>query len=176
MSAPFRAQAFGRVVLLQTAAEWAETTDKVLQDYETGRETDTGYEKTGDGVSTWAELAYDDPTPTPGGVKVYRALLTQAGTDAPVATVLENTLGGTLVWTRADAGQYVGTLAGAFSTTRHFNWLQLASTASVTDAPQYVKLETATANTVLLTTGDQNNGIADDILVDPQYVEILVYP
>jgi len=52
----------------------------------------------------------------------------------------------------------------------------LASTASVTDAPQYVKLETTTANTVLLTTGDQNNGIADDILVDPQYVEILVYP
>lgn len=27
--------------------------------------------------------------------KVYTALLTQTGTDAPVATVLENTLGGT---------------------------------------------------------------------------------
>lgn len=114
MSAPFRAQAYNRVVLLQTAAEWAETTDKVLQDYETGRETDTGYEKTGDGVSTWAELAYDDPTPTPGGVKVYRALLTQSGTDAPVATVLENTLGGDPVWSRVLAGKFRATLTGAF--------------------------------------------------------------
>ena len=31
------------------------------------------------------------------GVKVYRALLTQTNTDAPVATVLENTMGGTVV-------------------------------------------------------------------------------
>ena len=30
--------------------------------------------------------------------KVYTALLTQTGTNAPVATVLENTLGGTPVW------------------------------------------------------------------------------
>ena len=32
--------------------------------------------------------------------KVYRALLSQTGTAAPTATVLENTLGGTVVWTR----------------------------------------------------------------------------
>ena len=48
------------------------------------------------------------------GVKVYRALLTQTGTDAPVATVLKNTLGETVVWTRGLAGVYFGTLAGAF--------------------------------------------------------------
>jgi len=46
--------------------------------------------------------------------KVYRALLTQTGTDAPVATVLENTLGGTLVWTRYAGGVYNGTLSGVF--------------------------------------------------------------
>lgn len=46
--------------------------------------------------------------------KVYKALLTQAGTDAPVATVLENTLGGEVVWTRNDVGDYRGTLANAF--------------------------------------------------------------
>lgn len=45
----------------------------------------------------------------------YVALLTQSGTDAPVATVLENTLGGTVVWSYDDVGFYVGTLAGAFS-------------------------------------------------------------
>ena len=37
-----------------------------------------------------------------------------SGTDAPVATVLENTLGGTLVWTRTGVGVYEATLAGAF--------------------------------------------------------------
>jgi len=33
----------------------------------------------------------------PEGTKMYLALLTQTGTDAPVATVLVNTLGGTVV-------------------------------------------------------------------------------
>lgn len=47
--------------------------------------------------------------------KVYTALLSQAGTSAPTATVLENTLGGTVVWTRSNTGQYVGTLTGAFT-------------------------------------------------------------
>jgi len=40
------------------------------------------------------------------GVKRYVALLTQTGTDAPVATVLENTLGGTVTWSRTGAGTY----------------------------------------------------------------------
>lgn len=37
---------------------------------------------------------------------VYRALLTQSGTNAPVATVLENTLGFTPTWVRSGAGFY----------------------------------------------------------------------
>lgn len=49
------------------------------------------------------------------GVKSYVALLTQTGTDAPVATVLENTLGGTVVWSYTSSGRYVATLAGAFT-------------------------------------------------------------
>lgn len=53
---------------------------------------------------------------TGGGASylVYTALLTQTGTNAPVATVLENTLGGTVVWSYDDTGVYVGTLTGAF--------------------------------------------------------------
>lgn len=46
--------------------------------------------------------------------KVYTALLSQSGTSAPTATVLENTLGGTLVWTRTGVGGYDGTLTGVF--------------------------------------------------------------
>lgn len=47
---------------------------------------------------------------------VYTALLTQSGEpdEAPVATVLENTLGGTVVWTYEGQGTYNATLADAF--------------------------------------------------------------
>ena len=47
--------------------------------------------------------------------KVYTALISQSGTNAPVATVLENTLGGTVVWTRIGTGQYEATLSSAFT-------------------------------------------------------------
>lgn len=46
--------------------------------------------------------------------KVYTALLTQSGTDAPVATVLENTLGD-IVWNYENVGQYRATLSDAFT-------------------------------------------------------------
>jgi len=51
---------------------------------------------------------------------VYTALLTQTGTDAPVATVLENTLGGTVVWTYDSVGIYIATLTGAFTVNKTF--------------------------------------------------------
>lgn len=50
--------------------------------------------------------------------KVYTALLSQSGTSAPVATVLENTLGGTVVWNRATGGVYHATLTGAFASNK----------------------------------------------------------
>jgi hypothetical protein len=45
----------------------------------------------------------DIPEPT---YKVYSALLTQTGTNPPVATVLENTLGEVPVFGRTSAGEY----------------------------------------------------------------------
>lgn len=62
--------------------------------------------------------------------KVYRALLTQSGTNAPVATVLENTLGGTPVWSRSGNGNYRITLAGAFPSASKVHWLAGADTAN----------------------------------------------
>lgn len=62
---------------------------------------------------------------TPGGgggseptYKVYTALLTQSGTDAPVITqVLENTTGATLSIGRNNAGIYIGTFSSNILTT-----------------------------------------------------------
>lgn len=45
--------------------------------------------------------------------KVYTALLNQSGTDAPVATVLENTLGN-IVWSYDDIGSYIATSDSLF--------------------------------------------------------------
>lgn len=46
--------------------------------------------------------------------KVYTALLTQSGSNAPTATILENNIG-SIVWSRSTNGTYVATLAGAFT-------------------------------------------------------------
>jgi hypothetical protein len=46
-------------------------------------------------------------------MKRYIAILNQNGTADPVAIVLENNLGN-IVWTRGAAGEYLGTLSGAF--------------------------------------------------------------
>ena len=45
------------------------------------------------------------------GIRRYKALLTQAGTAAPTATVLENTLVTTPTWSRVSAGTYRLTFA-----------------------------------------------------------------
>jgi hypothetical protein len=45
--------------------------------------------------------------------KVYTALMSQTGTNAPTATILENTIGA-IVWTRVSAGVYRATLADTF--------------------------------------------------------------
>jgi hypothetical protein len=54
------------------------------------------------------------------GVKVYKAMLNQTVTNAPVATVLENSLGGTVVFTYIGVGIYRGTLVGAFPSKGRF--------------------------------------------------------
>jgi hypothetical protein len=63
-------------------------------------------------VSYLVEKANNTPSPA---YKVYTALLTQSGTDAPVATVLENTLGGDVVWTRDNIGQFIVTSNNLFT-------------------------------------------------------------
>lgn len=45
---------------------------------------------------------------------VYTAVLSQSGTDDPIATVLQNTLSGDVTWTRSGTGDYHATLTGEF--------------------------------------------------------------
>lgn len=177
MSDSFTGQQINASIIRLTAAQWT-AQPYVLPAGVIGLESDTGAFKIGDGETAWADLlAYSTPT----GVKTYRALLTQTGTDAPVATVLENTLGGTLVWTRSDVGLYIGTLAGAFTANKtclppvNASADLEAATTCVTSSlfrvdADIVKLQTALIDPI----GDAIN--LTDTLLNNAYVEILVYP
>jgi len=89
----------------------------------------------------------------------YRATLVQTGTTAPVATVLENSLSGTVVWTRTSAGIYVGTLAAAFTSGK--------TTLFTTDLMGIADVA-VTANTITLTT--QGDAVLNGHTL---YVEVL---
>ncbi len=101
---------------------------------------------------------------------VYTALLTQSGTSAPVATVLENTLGGTVVWSYDDVGVYIGTLAGAFV---------IGQTACImspiSGGTSRLSPHSFNPDFVELYVYDLSDAGADDYLVST-FVEIRVYP
>jgi len=50
-----------------------------------------------------------------GGIKRYKALLTQSGTDAPTAVILENTLGEVPTFSYSASGEYKMTSNGKFT-------------------------------------------------------------
>lgn len=103
-------------------------------------------------------------------VPTYIALLTQIGTGAPSATVIVNTLGGTVVWTRDDVGRYYGTLAGTFTVNKTVGIADCkkGGTSHVTyaEAPDAIRLETYNIG---------NLDLLDDQL-DSNFIEIKVYP
>jgi len=83
--------------------------------------------------------------------KVYTALLTQSGITDPVATVLENTLGGTIVWTRDSIGVYTATSSNLFVADKTICFTTFGNFAydSRTAAASYTTDSTVTLNTVL---------------------------
>ncbi len=105
---------------------------------------------------------------------VYRALLTQSGTDAPEAVVLENTLGGTVVWTRLGVGSYQGALTGAFTANKTFiNQIVMSDNLNGWLAELFLSSTSA----VTLTTLDAGTPADATITpTNPAFVEILVYP
>lgn len=105
-----------------------------------------------------------------GSYLKYVALLSQAGTAAPTATVLENTLGGTVVWSRSGTGDYTGTLSGAF--TENKTWFS-ANCEWTTDAING-NLRRVDNNSVGLYASDSTGTLFDDFR--NLSIEIRVYP
>ena len=105
------------------------------------------------------------------GYSAYVALMTQAETDDPVATVLKNGLSGAIAWARTGVGVYTGTLTGAFSA----NKTALLATPTGGDLAAGASLERTSADVVTLRTLNAAGAAMDDGLRGTA-IEILVYP
>ena len=62
--------------------------------------------------------------------KVYTAILNQSGTNNPTVTVLQNSLGGNIVWTRFATGSYKGTLSNTFTVNKTYVSSSLSQTGN----------------------------------------------
>jgi len=101
--------------------------------------------------------------------KVYTALLQQDLTGAPVATVLENTLGGTVVWSRLDPGEYQATVSGLFTLNK--TMIQISSNSGQGNTVTFGVTDT---NTIEIGTADDSFTLADNLLSNTP-IEIRVY-
>lgn len=103
--------------------------------------------------------------------KVYKALLTQAGTSAPVATVLVNTLSGTPVWSYDYVGGYVLTLASEFQTGKTLMYISTKNTGT----QSCIIAEGDGLNTILVDTVD-STGTGINGVLSSTSITIEVYP
>lgn len=101
---------------------------------------------------------------------VYTALLTQSGTSAPTATVLTNTLGGTVIFTYNGVGDYTATLSGVFTANR----TTIETEANnVSTAKDFEAIWDSTSTIDLYTTDSWDS--ANSVL-NNSFFEIRVYP
>lgn len=107
--------------------------------------------------------------------KVYTALLNQTGTDAPVATVLENTIG-IVTWYRLNIGIYQAVSHGFAKDKMWFSITQtiygVTSTTIIEDTDTITGAPIAYINTYDLPTTYDN--YSDDVL-NKTCIEIRVY-
>lgn len=107
----------------------------------------------------------------PRPYKVYSALLTQTGTSAPTATVLENTIGA-IVWSRNAAGQYYATLASAFTANKTHSSITIGSVSGGA-SPRTCAAYVLSTSIVVFSTFDAGSG-TDNQLTGAS-IEIRVY-
>lgn len=114
----------------------------------------------------------DITLPKPKFVRVYTALLTQTGTDAPTVVVLQNTLGADVVWTRQSAGIYKGTCTGKFIEGKTAMYAQYTWNNAITSILDFTYPDSISVNTSVLSGGVYT--ATDDLLLNTM-VEIRVY-
>lgn len=110
--------------------------------------------------------------------KQYTALITQAGTSNPVATVptaprADVNYLGDIVWTRTGTGVYLGTLSGAFAGGQTICTVTQGDVG--TPVAAVLQLARTSDNTVTLRSFTASTGAATDVLLGTANVEIKKY-
>lgn len=105
------------------------------------------------------------------GYTVYTALITQAGAAAPVATVLQNTTGGTIAWTRNSTGRYVATISGK---TYVANKTAVIITSGG-NSDKFLKPVVSSTSTIDIYNIDTGDSAVSDGVLETTTVEIRIY-
>src|SRR3972149_6621969 len=100
--------------------------------------------------------------------KKYIAVLTQVATGAPIASILENTIGA-IVFSRTGAGSYRATLSGAFVLGKTFAY------GISTPSNVGFSIEHNSINLISFTTSTFGGVLSDDCLTNNAF-EIRIYP
>lgn len=137
----------------------------------TGTVTATSLIKSG-GTSTQYLMA-DGSTKNEPYLK-YVALLTQSGTSAPTATVLENTFGAALVPSRTGVGTYHLNLGGAFTLNKTVCFTTMGSPITSTSTTNEIRAYRQTGNNIIIQT--TQDGVLVDGNLTTATIEIRVYP
>ena len=114
------------------------------------------------------------PVPTK---KVYKAILTQTGTDAPVAIVLENSLGEVPVWNYIYPGVYSLDAAESIFT-ENKTLVQFNTPRTITDdlaTNKFVFIDRNSDKQILLASGNAIDTPADDSIFQNSWILIEVY-
>jgi hypothetical protein len=109
-------------------------------------------------------------TSTARPYKVYTAILTQSGTNAPVATVLGDNTIGNIVWSRVQTGNYQATLTNAFSPQNTTVFI----TPSHINFPTTITAYVTNNNIINITCADDSGTLTDSRIILSS-IEIKVY-
>lgn len=113
------------------------------------------------------------------GSKVYKALLTQTGTNAPVATVLVNTLGITTTWTYDNIGEYsVNVDSGIIDNSKVFidKELKIISPSYIDDQAAQIGVFDGAVTSVSVKSTVFTTGVAANDIINSFTLTIEVFP
>lgn len=114
-----------------------------------------------------------------GSSKVYKALITQSGTDAPVATVLVNTLGITTTWVYDNIGEYsVNVDSGIIDNAKVFidKELKIISPSYIDDQAAQIGVFDGAVTRVSLKSTVFTTGVAANDIINSFTLTIEVFP
>jgi len=105
--------------------------------------------------------------------KEYTAFITQAGTNAPTALVLVNTLGDSVTWGRIDVGVYTATCTGRYTVNKTFPNANPSVYIDPVNGNKISAVRTST-DVITITTVNSSDTPIDGALTT-RYISILVY-